>query len=69
MTQEPEVQAVHRKERVALLDCGCTVPITDWFGKGGDDCAPKDAIVCVAGDEHHGWFMIDLEAFQIVTVH
>lgn len=69
MNDTAEIQAIHRNERVALLNCGCTIPVTDWFGKDGADCAPRDAIVCVAGDDNHGWFMIDLQAFQIVTVH
>jgi hypothetical protein len=69
MNDEIEVQAIHRGNGVALLACGCSVPITDWFGKDGEDCAPKDAIVCVGGDDDHGWFMIDLVALEIVTVH
>ncbi len=62
-----DVKAVNRGRAMAMLDCGCFVPITEWFGEDGEDCAPDDAIVCVAGDDDHGWFTIDLVAFPVVT--
>lgn len=69
MNDDLEVEGINRGKRVVVLTCGCFVPVTDWFDKHGEDCAPNDAIVCVAGDDHHGWFTVDLEAFKIVTVH
>ena len=64
-----EVLAINRARRIALLNCDCQVPVTDWFDAKGQDCKPADAIVCVCGDESHGWFTVDLEAFKTVTVH
>jgi len=65
----PDVMAVHRGQRVALMDCGCQIPVTDWFDATGQDCNPADAIVCVCGDDAHGWFTVDLQALKTVTVH
>jgi hypothetical protein len=64
-----DVKAINRAQKLAMLDCGCLVPVTGWFSKEGEDCAPDDAIVCVCGDDSHGWFLVDLAAFEIVTVH
>lgn len=65
----PDVLAINRVQRVALTDCGCQIPVTSWFDATGQDCDPADAIVCVCGDDDHGWFTVDLEAFKTVTVH
>ena len=64
-----DVMAVHRGQRVALMDCGCQIPVTDWYDNKGNDCEPKDAIVCACGDDDHGWFTVDLQALKTVTVH
>jgi hypothetical protein len=64
-----EVSAINRARGIAMLECGCYVPVIEWFSKEGKDCDPDDAIVCVAGDDEHGWFTVDLVAFEIVTVH
>ena len=69
MTKKLDVLGIHRSQGIALMNCDCHVPVTEWFDATGQDCEPEDAIVCVCGDEDHGWFTVDLEAFQVVTVH
>jgi hypothetical protein len=65
----PDVVMVNRKQRIAVTTCNCHVPVTHWFDGRGEDCDPVDALYCVCGDEHHGWFMLDLVEFDYVTVH
>ena len=70
MTEKPpEVLAINRTREFAILDCDCQVPVTEWYNSDGDDCEPTDAIVCVCGDDAHGWFMVDLQGYTVVTVH
>lgn len=64
-----DVIAINRTRGFAILNCDCQIPVTDWFGKDGKDCDPEDAIVCVCGDDAHGWFTVNLETFQTVTLH
>lgn len=61
------VQAINRTQRSALLDTGEIVEITAFFDSDGDDCAPDDAISCIAraGDN---WLAIDLADFDAVPV-
>jgi hypothetical protein len=65
----PDVHLINRKQCVAVLTNGYVVPVTHWFGTGGEDCEPDQAVVCVAGDETFGWYTVDLVAFDYVTVH
>lgn len=64
-----DVLAINRTRRIAILNCDCQIPVTEWFDAEGKDCDPEDAIVCVCGDDAHGWFTVDLEEFKTVTVH
>lgn len=66
---EPDVVAIDRSGCKALLTCTCLVPVTHWLDRMGENCLPDEAVVCVCGNDDHGWFVVDLEAFEYVTVH
>ena len=44
-------------------DAGRVFPITNWFDFEGDECAPEDATVCVAG-EGNSWFSLLISDFS-----
>ena len=69
MGEENDVVGIDRANRRALLDCGCVVPVTHWFGTRGEDCEPARAVVCVCGNADHGWFTVDLQKLEYVSVH
>jgi hypothetical protein len=69
MNDDLDIVAINRTKRIAILNCDCQIPVTDWFDKNGKDCSPENAIICVCGDDDHGWFTVDLEALKTVTVH
>lgn len=60
---------VNRKLGIVLLTDGTELPITDFFDLDGDECAPENAVSCVAGSDEYGWLSIDLSDFERKTVH
>jgi len=63
--QEMNIEAINRSTRLALLDTGETIPITDWFEMDGYNCDPSEAVVCVAGPCSNGkWYSIDLRQYE-----
>lgn len=63
MTPDTEVIAVNRGRQVALLEDGTVIPITNWLDQDGEECPPSAAMVCIAGSEAMGFWVIDLEHF------
>ena len=61
----PEVYAVNRHQAIAITDDGARLPIVNWLDADGDECAPNEAVVCVAGHEED-FFVIDLTEFENV---
>lgn len=65
-----DIVAVNIAEGQALADNGEFVPITNWFDVDAEECAPDDALVCVAGPDSAGkWWTITLSAFGEVSRH
>lgn len=64
-----DILAIHRKRGIAILTNLAVVPITNWFSSGGLDTTEEHASICVAGAEGLGWYIIDLDNFEPVTVH
>ena len=64
-----DVSAISRRSHIAILDSGVVVPITNWLDGGGNECAPADAVACVAGADAVGWFVVDLAKFDAVAVN
>lgn len=64
---QPDVQAVSVHLRMAMLNTGDQVPITNWFIGDGDDCPcePEEADQAVAGPcpVTSKWYRIDLTQF------
>lgn len=65
----PDILAIHRANAVAVLTNNQVVPITHWFNRKGEDCAPGDAVVLVCGSDAAGWYTVDVEAYEYVTLH
>lgn len=65
----PDILFINRVAEIAVLTDSRVVPVTHWFGRMGEDCAPEDATVCVAGVDGIGWYTVDLLAQHYVTVH
>lgn len=60
-----EVAMVNVSLRLALMEDGQKLPITDAFDDDGDECEPEDAVACVAGPDRDGmWVCIDLRQFE-----
>lgn len=64
MTPDLHVVAVNRGRQVALLEDGTVIPVTLWFDQDSEECLPSDAMVCIAGSEALGFWVIDLEDFR-----
>lgn len=64
MTKVPDVIAVNRKRRVAMLENGDLIEVTHWLDCEGEFCDADEAVVCVAGSEALGWWTIDLSHFS-----
>lgn len=65
----PDVMAIHRVQKVAILDNLNVVPVTHWFDSTGEECDPKKAVTCVCGADGVGWYAVDLTTFDYVTRH
>ncbi len=64
------IDAVNRGLGVILLDDGKTYPITNWFDKCGNDCAPSEAEFAVAGPDDNGkWYTIEFDHYSHLGVH
>lgn len=64
-----EVAMVNVSLRLALMEDGQKLPITDAFDDDGDECEPEDAVACVAGPDRDGmWVCIDLRQFEGVKL-
>lgn len=62
------VSAVNLGSRLAALESGDIVEITNLFDSDGNDCDPDDAITAVA--EFAGrWIVIDLRDFGVATLN
>jgi hypothetical protein len=48
---------------VAITEDGRRLPITNFFGRDGEECEPDEAASAVAGDDDFGWITIDLSDF------
>lgn len=60
-----DIAAINRAKRIAVLENGETIPITNFFEAGGDECDPSDAVTCVAGPCSNGkWYSIDLREYE-----
>ena len=60
-----DIAAINRAKRIAVLESGETIPITNFFEAGGDECDPSDAVTCVAGPCSNGkWYSIDLKQYE-----
>lgn len=69
-TDDVEITAVNRAVAVAMTDTGQTIPVTNWLDCDGDEYAPKDAVVAVAGPDDQGhWYAIDLSHFDPVSLN
>ena len=55
--------------RIAIMEDGQELPVTNAFDAGGDECEPEDAVACVAGPDRDGmWVSIDLKQFEGVAL-
>ena len=58
-----DVTHVALHDGYVMLDGEFAVAITNMMDENGDDtCDPDEAVAIVAGDDHHGWYTIDLRA-------
>lgn len=64
-----EITGVNRHLRCAVLDHDVYLWVTSWLDDDGDECDPDDAVACVAGDDEHGWWAIDLTQFSRINVN
>lgn len=55
-----EIACINLDDRSVTMTDGETLPITDFFDELGDDCAPANAVTCVAGRENYGWMTIEI---------
>ena len=44
-----EVAMVNVAARIAVMEDGQELPVTNAFDEDGDECDPEDAVACVAG--------------------
>lgn len=58
----PTVELLNLTQNYAVFAGGLTLPITDYFDAAGDNCEAIEAIVCIAGDDAHGWYTIEIGA-------
>ena len=64
-----EVSCVNRVQKIAFMEDGQELPITNFFDPDGDDCDFDDAVTCVAGPDKDGfWISIDLREMERVTL-
>ena len=64
-----EVAMINVAMGVAIMEDGQELPITNAYNEDGDECAPEDAVACVAGPDRGGmWVRIDLQQFEGVTL-
>ena len=64
-----EVAMINVALRIAVMEDGQELPITNAFDEDGDDCNPEDAVACVAGPDRDGmWVSIDLKQFEGVAL-
>lgn len=61
-----DVYAVNIHRRLAVLDDGTHLRITDMFDAYGDTCGPDEASSCVATDGET-WWAIDLSWFDPIA--
>jgi hypothetical protein len=66
---ELEVTMILFRYQKAVLNNGLNVPVTHWFGRRGEKCAPREAVTCVCGSDDIGWFAVDLEEFGPAVIH
>ena len=70
MSDVPDVEAVHRKRRIALLDNGERITIASWVDDDGNNCAEEAAVVAIAGPCSNGkWYVIDFAEFEKAFLH
>ena len=55
---------VNRHLGIAMLRHETPLPIINWSDADGAECLPDNAVTCVAGDDAHGWWAIDLTAYS-----
>jgi len=58
------ITGVNRHLGIAMLRHEVPLPVTVWLDDFGHACSPDEAVVCVAGDEKHGWWTINLSAYS-----
>lgn len=51
--------AINLELKLVVDDHGNVLPITNWFDADGDECAPDDALACVAGTGEL-WYAVNL---------
>lgn len=56
------VEIIILSMQLAVMTNGDKLPVTNWFDDCGEECEPNDAVWCVAGPDHEGyWYTIDLK--------
>jgi hypothetical protein len=64
-----EVSSIHIASRVAIMEDGQQLPVTNAFDEHGDDCDLEEAVVCVAGPDKDGmWVTIDFRDMEKVRL-
>ena len=64
MSDDLEVDAIHRDRAIAILSDGQELPITNWIDTDGDECGPSDAVACACGPDVNGkWYAVNLSCF------
>ena len=58
------ITGVNKHLGIAMLRHEIPLPITNWLDSNGNECSPKEACVCVAGDDKYGWWSIDLSHYS-----
>lgn len=64
-----EVIAINRSKQLAMLADFVLIPVAHWLDIDGEYCDPDDAVVCVAGNEALGWWVVDLSDFEDKVLH
>jgi hypothetical protein len=60
---------VNLSDDYVVTSSGVRLPIVNWFDSDGEDCEKSCAVVVVAGDDVHGFLVIDLRELEKVTVN
>lgn len=62
-----EVELISLDGEYVLLDDGECLPVTNWFGKDGEECGAHDAVACVAWRDGYGWLSIEINEPKVLS--